>query len=350
MIELDGSVGGGQILRSALAFSLITGKGFLMNNVRKTRPQPGLKAQHMKCIDAAAALCSNAIVEGNTLGSTTLRFVPGKFKPKSMSFDIETAGSVSLLLQSVLPALVVQKKTVTIEIIGGTDGKWAMPYNYLREVFLPQLGRYGDFTLEMLRRGYFPKGGGRISLKVKPKFTFETVKEAKPFDIIDQGKILQIKGVSHASNRLQDKRVAERQADACTLRLKKFGVPVNIDVEYADTLCAGSGIVVWAICAVGEVDQLNPIRLGGDGLGERGKPAEDVGFEAAEILLKSIDSKAPVDYNLADNLIPYLALFGGRIRVEKVTNHVRTNISTIEHFLGKVFDIDGENGIITRKL
>jgi len=350
MIELDGSVGGGQILRTALAFSLLTGKGFAIKNIRVNRPQPGLKAQHLKCIDAAEAMCTNALIEGNELNSLHLRFVPGKFQPKTQSFDIGTAGSVSLLLQSLLPALIVQKKTITIEIIGGTDGRWAMPYNYLRELFLPQLARYANLHLEMDKRGYYPKGGGKISLKIRAKYDMRTAKESTPFNLLDQGKLLQIRGVSHASSKLSEQRVAERQAEACKLKLKSLGVPVNLEVEYADTLSPGSGIVVYGVCGIGgEVDVLNPIRLGGDGLGERGKPAEDVGFEAAESLITSLKSGAPVDHNLADNLIPYLALFGGRIRIEKFTNHVKTNMSTVEAFLGKIFEVD-ENGIITRKL
>ena len=349
MIHLDGSIGGGQLLRTALALSLHTGKGFTIDNIRINRaPKPGLQAQHLTCIEAARAMCANAIIEGATKDSLHLRFVPGKFQPKSMALDIGTAGSVTLLLQSLLPALIVGNKRIGLELTGGTTGKWAMPLAYFEQVFLPQLRKFADVNVELIRRGYYPAGGGKIKFSIKPLFTAKTVNNAPTFSLLDQGKLLYIKGVSHASTTLQDARVAQRQAESCKLALKQLGENVHIETEYADTLCPGSGIVVWSVHQIGsELDMQQPIRLGADGLGEKGKPAEDVGFAAANGLLAAIESKTPVDKYLADNLIPYLAIFKGRIRVQELTPHVRANILVCEAFLGKLFDVNEEDRIIS---
>ena len=352
MIELDGSEGGGQILRSALALSLITGKGFLLNNIRAGRPNPGLQAQHLQCVHAAASLCKSAIVEGAELWSMSLRFVPGKLEPKDMKLDIGTAGSITLLLQSLLPVLILGSKKITLDVVGGTDVAWSMPYDYFKEVFLPQLTPYVDVKCELIKRGYYPKGSGHVRLSIKPKYTLETVTQAQPLMLLDQGKLVSIKGVSHASKDLQTKQVTERQAQAAQLELKKTNLPLDIVKEYVDTLSTGSGITLWAIAiATGSegIEPLHPIRLGGDALGERKLSAEDVGFNAAHALLSAIHSKTPVDKHLGDNLVPYLALFSGRIRVEDITDHTKTNIKTCEAFLGNIFTIDAENKIITMK-
>ncbi len=351
MIQLDGSYGegGGQILRTALACSLLTGKGFTLSNIRKGRKNPGLQAQHLNCVKAASQLCANSIVEGAELHSQTLRFVPGKFEPKNITLDIGTAGSVTLLLQSLLPALIVGKKKVTLTLTGGTDVPWSMPYDYLKEVFLPQLIRYADIKLELIRRGYYPAGGGQLKLTITPKYTLETRTTAEPYTLLDPGRLVHIKGVSHASASLQHATVAERQASAAQIALKAIDVPVNITTEYVASTSPGSGITLYAIFALkkDEIDMLHPIRVGADALGAQGKPSEDVGLEAARELRRNINSKAPVDKHLADNLIPYLALFGGKLHVQDITDHTKTNIFVVEQFFGKLFIIDQESNLIS---
>lgn len=351
MIQLDGSYGegGGQILRSALACSLLTGKGFTITNIRKGRKNPGLQAQHLHCVKAAAMLCANSIVEGAELHSTTLRFVPGKFEPKNLTVDIGTAGSITLLLQSVLPALILGKKKVTLTLTGGTDVPFSMPYDYLKEVFLPQLVRYAEVKLDLIKRGYYPTGGGQLKLTVTPKYTLETKHEAEPYTLLDQGKLVHIKGVSHASASLQHATVAERQASAAQIALKAIDVPVNITTEYVNSTSPGSGITLYGIFAIkkDEIDTTHPIRVGADALSAQGKPSEDVGLEAARELRRNINSKAPVDKHLADNLIPYLVLFGGKLHVQEITDHTKTNIFVVEQFFLKTFTIDEQSNLIS---
>ena len=187
-----------------------------------------------------------------------------------------------------------------------------------------------------------------MDVKIKPKFSLENIKEAPKIELLEQENLIQIKGVSHASLDLEKASVAERQARAAKLVLNKFNCPVKIQTEYCETLSTGSGITLWAIFSKDgeEIDFNNPILLGTDCLGERGKRAEIVGKEAAEKLVSEINSKAAVDLHLADNLIPFLSIFGGKIKVSKITNHTLTNIYVCEQFFDKKFDVDTENGII----
>jgi RNA 3'-phosphate cyclase len=362
MINIDGSYleGGGQIIRTALALSTITGKSFEAINIRKGRKTPGLKAQHLHCIKALQKL-ANAKAGYVELGSEKLRYIPGKLEGKTINIDIGTAGSVSLLLQSILlPSFFANRKT-RIRLTGGTSGKWAMPYDFFEYVLIPHLKKFcKKIELKRIRRGYYPAGGGKIEITVTPEYKlsdFENFNEfhkhlkenAPKINLTEQGHLVQVKGISHASTQLQKANVAERQASSAKLILSKLNCPVQIQTEYADTLSPGSGITLWAIFSKDqeEIDFQNPIFLGADALGERGKPAEKVGEEAANKLLKEIDSKAPVDSHTADNLIPWLALFGKQIKVSQITPHCRTNIWTCEQFLGKIFTIDEKENIIS---
>ncbi len=352
MLVLDGSYleGGGQIVRTALALSTITQKQFEVKDIRKNRPKPGLKNQHLFCIKALEKLC-NAKTEGAELGSTHLKYSPEKIKPQTLSIDIGTAGSITLLLQSLLIPSTFANSKLRIKVTGGTDVSWSPQFDYLNNIIIPQLRRYADIQTSLIKRGYYPKGGGKIDIKTKPKFNLENLSEAPKINITEQYNLIQIKGISHASLDLQKANVAERQAKAAKLFLNKLNCPVQIQTQYQQTLSTGSGITLWAIFSKDpdEIDINNPIRLGADSLGERGKRSEDVGKEAAEKLLKEIESKAPVDKHLADNLMPFLAIKGGKIKTSEITSHTLTNIYVCEQFLGKLFEIDKENKIIEAK-
>ncbi|MBW2982082.1 RNA 3'-terminal phosphate cyclase [Candidatus Woesearchaeota archaeon] len=362
MLNIDGSYleGGGQIIRTALALSTLTGKSFEAFNIRKGRKNPGLKAQHLHCIKALEKL-ANAKAGYAELASEKLRYIPGKLEGKTLNIDIGTAGSVSLLLQSILlPSFFANRKT-RIRLTGGTSGKWAMPYDFFANILIFHLKKFCEkLELKLIKRGYYPKGGGEIELTITPKYKlsdFENFKEfqqhlkenSPKIDLTEQGHLVQIKGISHASKILQKANVAERQTKAAKLILNKLNCPVNIQSEYADTFSPGSGITLWAIFSKDqeEIDFMNPIFLGADALGEKGKRAEQVGEEAANKLLEEINSKAPVDSHTADNLIPWLALFGKQIKVSKITDHTRTNIWICEQFLGKIFKINEKENIIS---
>jgi len=247
-------------------------------------------------------------------------------------------------------------KKIKLRISGGTDVKWAMPYDFLKDVFIPQLKRHADIELNLIKRGYYPRGGGEIEIKIDQKYKlsdfdkFEEFweflkKDAKKIELIEKGSLQQIKGVSHSSKSLENDFISERQAQAAKLILSKYKCPISIRTEYCDTYSPGSGITLYAIFS--EELNVNPIILGADALGEKTKTADIVGKEAADKLTEQIDSGAPVDEHMADNLIPFLGLFGGRIKVSEITKHTRTNIYTTEQFLGRIFRIDEKSKIIS---
>ncbi|WP_297536228.1 RNA 3'-terminal phosphate cyclase [Thermococcus sp.] len=329
MIEIDGSYGegGGQILRTAVALSVITGKPVRIYNIRANRPNPGLRPQHLHGILALKEL-SNARVKGARVGSTVLEFWPGKPEAKHIRVPIKTAGSVTLVLQALLPAMAFVGGS--FEVTGGTDVPWSPPVDYLRNVTLFALEKMGlKVELELRRRGHYPKGGGLVVGRVEPW------EERKPITALEWNRIKKFGGISHATN--LPAHVAERQAKAAEERIRGlYSLPVEIEREVSRSLGPGSGIVVWA-----ETDSL---RLGGDALGKRGKPAEVVGREAADELLGQLTSRKAVDKFLGDQLIPFLAFAGGEIGVVEITNHLTTNVWVVERFLGKTFTVEGDVG------
>ncbi len=334
MLEIDGShgEGGGQLIRSALAFSVLTKTPFKAVNIRKGRETPGLKAQHMHCVKALQQLC-DAKAEGAEIGSTTLEFSPGKIEAKDLTIDIGTAGSITLLLQAVLLPCCFGEKEITLTVKGGTDTRWSMPIDYFIELLIPYYQKIADIEAVKVKRGYYPKGGGILKIHIKPKF--EEYKEAAKcgFDIIELGKIEKIEGISNASSELKKARVAERQAEAAEKALKDLGIPVEITTEYENTSSKGTGIVLWA--------KNGEIKIGADSLGKIGVKSEEVGEAAANNLKSEIAMEAPIDSHLADNLIPLLAVCKGKIKVTEITDHTKTNMFVVEQFLGKKFKIEG---------
>ena len=357
MITLDGSMGegGGQIVRTALAISSLTGQPFKIVNIREARKDPGLKAQHVHCVKALQELCS-AKADGAEIGSRELLYIPGKISEKNITIDIGTAGSITLLLQAVLLPCLFAQKSHTLTLIGGTDTEWSMPIDYFTNILIPQYRRVAGINVKLLKRGYYPKGGGHVELSIKPEIkrnefeTFEAFQKAlvhKAFTLVKQGELISIKGTSHASKALENAQVAERQANAAKQSLSQLKVPIEITTEYSDASSTGTGITLWAIFSPSkeDVDAENPIRIGAGALGEKGKPAEQVGQEAARQLLAEIESKAPVDSHLADNLVPLMALCKpSTIKTSRITSHARTNMQVVEAFLGKTFKIE-ENTI-----
>ncbi len=351
---------GGQIVRTALALSTITQIPFEVHDIRKGRKDSGLKNQHLYCVKSLQELC-NADVEGAELGSLYLKYYPKKLIAKNLNINIETAGSITLLLQSLLLPSIFVSKPITITIIGGTDTKWSPSFDYFNNILLPQIQRFAKIEAKLLRRGYYPKGNGKVEIKINPKFKLSDFADfyifqnnlkqnIHPYNLIEQCNLIQIKGISHASKNLQNANVAERQAESAKSILKqKYNVPIQITVQYQDTLSTGSGITLWAIFSKNkdDIDENNPIRLGADSLGEQGKKAEIVGEEAARNLIKETESEAPVDKHLADQILPFMTLVGdSKIKTSEITNHCRTNIYTIQKFLGEIFKMDEKEKII----
>jgi RNA 3'-phosphate cyclase len=326
MIAIDGSrgEGGGQILRTCVALSAVTGHGFRIDNIRAGREKQGIMPQHLNAIDAVARLC-NARVEGLKVGSMELEFHPKKIKGGKFNLDIGTAGSVTLVLQALMiPSLHADGK-VEVTITGGTDVRWSPPIDYLRFVTLPILERFGyRGRIQLIRRGYYPTGGGEVKALIEPAGHMDRIM------LMEQGSVVAVKGVSHCHLDLEKARVARRQARSARPllynKLANIGFAGDIDIkqEHAKALSYGSGITLW-------IETENSI-LGADSLGERGKKAELVGLEAARDLIRELDSKVPLDRYMADQIIPYLALAGGTVKVSEVTKHTETNVEVVNEF------------------
>lgn len=350
LIELDGSheEGGGQILRTALGLSVLTLKPFRLTNIRKNRDVPGLKAQHVSCIKACAEF-SNASVAGNNIGSMEIEFIPKVIKNRQMSVSIGTAGSISLLLQSVLlPILFTESE---IKISGGTDVKWSIPIDYFLNIIRPLLLEYGNIEINYEKRGYYPIGGGIVVVKNKPRFkridfdSFEKFHQYifgnPPIELSRNGELMFINGISHASSDLQDKKVAERQAQNAELILKQK-CKANVQSEYSKTDSTGSGILVYAVYKYLDGKKMKQYRIAADVLGEKGVKAEEIGRIASEKLLGIIKNEIIVDECMQDNIIPMLGLFGGRIKTGKITGHTKSNIAVCEKFLNVKYHIESQ--------
>ena len=319
-MKLDGSYGegGGQILRTAVALSAVTGEPVEINNIRKMRPKPGLSAQHVKAVESVAALCDGE-VSGCCLHSTSLIFTPGKIKAGTYNIDIGTAGSITLILQCLIPIALHSPGIVKLNISGGTDVSWSPTIDYLRFVTLGAISRMGcDCSIQLARRGYYPRGGGEVEAVIAPA-------KLKRMEF-ENNTCACIEGISHSSR--LPAHVAQRQASAAQKRLQQEGYEARITLETRDDPSTGSGLTLWCGCA------------GGSALGKPGLPAEKVGSFAAEAVLAELKSKAGVDVYLADQLIPYMALAGGgSFTTACISLHTSTNIRITEQFLDVKFNI-----------
>ncbi len=339
MIEIDGSFGegGGQVLRTSIALSALLARKVHITNIRAKRPNPGLRPQHVTAVEAVAAIC-DAETSGLQIGSANLLFSPKKARSGSFRFDVGTAGSISLVLQALMPASAFSSGGAEFEITGGTDVRWSPTIDYVRFVVLPTLSRIGyEAELKLIRRGHYPKGGGKVSIKIRQ------CRELSPLTLNERQEIGQIRGVSHCVK--LPSHVAQRQAVAAQNVLKSLSqmiVDVALETYPQDTdphIAPGSGITIYTDEACGAI-------LGADSIGERGKAAEEVGSEAAKLLLEEINSNAPVDRHMSDILIPYLAVADGTsgFRTSQITMHTITNARIAELVSGAEVRIEGELG------
>jgi RNA 3'-terminal phosphate cyclase (GTP) len=330
MIDIDGSYGegGGAILRQALGMATYAGKPIRIHSIRAGREKPGLAAQHLKAVEAAGAICG-ARVRGVAMGSTEISFDPGPVRPGAFKFDVGTAGSATLVLQTVLLPCLFLPGEFQFEITGGTDVPWSPPADYLKNVTLAVLKSFGLGQISVPRRGYYPKGGGRLLARIVGGSGL-----GFSLGLRDSGVIKSIRGVSHATEQLRERKVAERQADAAGHLLDRLGCPVHIDVEYSDSANLGSGITLWTESDIGPP-------IGGSALGVKGKPADEVGREAAKALLSELNAGAVVDRYLADQLIPFLAVSGGSLQTSGITGHTRSSLYIAEQVMGAKFEVEG---------
>jgi len=329
IIEIDGSTGegGGAILRLACAFAVLTNITVRIFNIRKNRPDPGLKTQHLVGLQALTEI-SNGTLENARIGATEITFRPSKINQGVYNIRVDTAGSVGLILQILQLACVKTTGNITLNLEGGaTFGLWAPPLPYLEHITIPQLIRMGyDVKVDLKRHGFYPKGGARVVFTLKPCLKLE------PIDLTDFGRIIAIEGVSIASNHLKKADVAERQARTAEQVISNnIEIKPDIKSEYVEALNPGSGICLWLKTDSGVI-------LGSDIIGEKGKPSEVIGKECAKYLCDIVNKRATADKFFSDQIIPYMALAEGiSIIKSELTDHTKTNIWLCEQFLGKKF-------------
>jgi RNA 3'-terminal phosphate cyclase (ATP) len=338
LFEIDGSKksGSGTILRLSIAISAITGKPLHIFNIRDNRPRPGLKPQHLESVLIAGKLC-NAKMKGAELNSKELWFTPKKNIGGNFSSAIGTAGSITALIMTILPICAFSTNSATINITkGGTDVSHSPTINYMKFVLLPTLRKLGvQASIQLLSYGYYPKGMGAVIFKAKPSQSLHSI------NLIKFGKIKYVKGLSVATF-LKKRNVARRQALTATSYLKQFKIQSDISIlnDNSNPFQKGSSITLWAKTTTGAI-------IGADAIGDRKKCSEEIGREAAKRLISVINSRATVDENLSDMLIPFIALAKGTssFLTRILSNHLLTNIWLIEKLLKTHFIIKKINNL-----
>ncbi|MHC4568297.1 MAG: RNA 3'-terminal phosphate cyclase [Planctomycetota bacterium] len=329
---IDGSMGegGGQILRTSLALSCITGRRLRIENIRAARRKPGLARQHLSCVRAASQICSGRS-EGTELGLQVLDFQPGPLRGGDYSFDIGSAGSASLVVQTVLPALFLADEPSTVTVTGGTHNPWAPPFDFLAETFLPAIAQAG-FHAEpkLIKHGFFPAGGGKISFTIHPwrQESARTVSLCEPPD----------KPQIHA-------------------RIYTARLPAHIAHRQEKLLCQ-SGLRIATIAHIDATDSDGPgncaiLRVcSGDrttvftAFGQKGKPSRKVIAEVVGETRDCLSSGAAVDRYLADQLPIYMAITrAGSYTTNELSTHLTTNIETIGRFLPGSFNIESQGRV-----
>jgi RNA 3'-terminal phosphate cyclase (ATP) len=317
-LHIDGSLGegGGQILRSSLALSLATGRPFAIDGIRAGRKRPGLAHQH-RCAVLAAAAVGTAEVEGAEIGSTSLRFAPRAVAGGDFIFEIGTAGSTTLVLETILFALLGAPRPSTVRITGGTHNPTAPPFDFLDRALRPLLARMGaEFSLALVRPGFHPGGGGVIEMSVAPS-------RLAPLEVLERGRIRELRGTIWLS--ALPAHIADREIARLDDRL---GIPPQaIDVPaISDPVGPGNAVVVDVVS-----EGLTEVFTA---FGRRGLPAEEVVDAVAREAKNYRKAEAPVSAHLADQLLLPLALAGGgRFRTVDPTSHTRTQAALIEQFL-----------------
>ena len=318
MIHIDGSFGegGGQILRTSLALSMLTGQKLKIENIRAKRKKPGLLRQHLTSVDAAAQICQGQ-VSGNELHSPQLEFIPGEIMPGSFHFMIGTAGSTTLVLQTILPALMTAKAESQIVVEGGTHNPYAPPYHFFERAFGRVINSLGpELTLNLERIGFFPAGGGRISVRVHPAARLGQI------DLTDKGPL--VEHFAMAISAQISPEIGEKEIERVMRRL-------NMSAEE---------------CSAQMVDSVGPGNILIIGLHHQNVTEVFTGFGQISVPLKKVvehavracqfyqTSDVPVGVYLADQLLIPMAMAGkGRFKTQKPSLHTLTNIEVIRQFM-----------------
>jgi len=332
MIKIDGSEGegGGQILRSAVALSALTGKELEIFNIRSRRSRQGLAAQHLTAVRGVAEMCG-AEMEGDELGSTSLTFRPRAVQGGEYELDVGTAGSITLVLQACLLASLHADGPVALTVKGGTNVRMSPPVDHYLHVLLPMLLEMGiEAEMEVLQRGFYRQGGGVVRATVLPP------RAVLPLELEERGRLEGMEGTCFVQN--LPEHIAERMDHA--VRKVFLGGRIRMEKQISSGPSAGAGIYLSA--------RFGRTVLGADALGEKGVPAERVGESAAAIMREELDGGGTLDVHTADQLLPYMALATGTssFKVRELSLHLRTQMWLVPQFVPVEFSV--EKGDVTR--
>jgi len=342
LLTIDGSYGegGGQIVRTTLTLATILTRPVRIENIRAGRQNPGLAAQHLTAVRAAAMIC-DADVSGDEAGSSVLTFVPQSVPvPGLYEFDVAaareggSAGAVTLVLQTILLPLALAGNASEVVIKGGTHVAWSPSFHYLRDVYLPRLMCWGvPANVELPAWGWYPTGGGEIKAMIPGK-----ARLVGNGDWQNRGELQQVKGVAVASS--LPAHIAQRIRNRAVNLLAQAGIPTAIEPQRVRSDSPGAGIFLTA--------EYENICAGFTALGKKGKPSEQVAQEAVDALLAYHHRGAVVDGHLADQLILPVVLseWSGTLSLERVSNHTLTNLWVVEQFLGPVARVDKKRKLI----
>lgn len=329
LIVIDGArgEGGGQIIRTSLALSLITGKQFRICNIRAGREKGGLRNQHLTAVQAAARV-GEAEVRGAEVGSRELTFLPGKIKSGDYIFRIGTAGSTMLVLQTILPPLILAESSSRIELEGGTHNTHAPPFDFIANTFVPVLNRMGPHVKVHLKRyGFYPPGGGRVIADITPSAQLNALQ------LLEEKVNKQIK-VRSLIVKLPE-HIAEREIKVVKSALCNYSLHSKVE-KHENALSPGNVVLI-------EVENQSLTETI-SAIGERGLRAEAVAQNAADEALHYLHSDAPVGGHLADQLIIPFALAGsGEFRTNRLTDHTTTNIAVVREFLDVDIQVSEES-------
>jgi len=337
IVKIDGSYGegGGQILRTALTLSALTGRPLEIFNVRIGRKEPGLKPQHLISARSLAEV-TNGRLQHDKLNSPILRFFPGRIKYGTYSFDVSSvkasAGSTELIFQTLAPALSFANKPSDIVIIGGTHVPWSPPADYLQEIFIPSITKMGiDINIAIPKFGFYPIGGGEIDIAVKP-----CARPLKSVRIVERGKSKKLTIISAVANLPLS--IAERQRDRALKRISNYKMQIQSEIKEVPSSGKGTFLFIMA--------EFENVKAGFIGLGAIGKRAEKVADEAVDALLQYLNGNGALDPHLADQIVLYAALAQGQsiFTTTRITNHLLSNIWVIEQFLPVKFEVKGIYG------
>jgi RNA 3'-terminal phosphate cyclase (ATP) len=333
MIEIDGSLGegGGQVLRTSLSLSALTGKPLRVYRIRENRQQPGLRPQHVTAVNAIAEI-TRADVHGARVKAPEVTLIPSGIRPGKYAFNIPTAGALTLVLQTVFLPLSFAKGTSRVTLTGGTHVQWSPIFHYIQEQWLPMMKSLGfRLELSLTQSGFFPHGGGEVTLKVLP------VKTLLPYCCCDRGALASIRGLSGFAN--LEESIAKRQKYQTLKRL--YAVCRDSKIKTMHISAAGKGTFVLL--------KANFESCGSacyTALGAPGKPAEHVADEAVDQLMNFLATEGCVDQYLADQLLLPLSVTKGvsEFRTNLLTEHLLTNAQVIQQFIPAAIKIEGEKG------